>query len=218
MAGAGFPRWRPLLGGSFPCVQALRTLWTLEPPGSLQVMFRFPPVCTRERAVRGVGCLSLCSFPTDAAFPSGLLAGAVLPQPSACVRDAPSEGARNQQAAWPSATAQGEGGAQGAAVPLARVFHQHRQFLLRSGRLCVFQSIPATCLPATARPRRLLGILTSATLVASLSLSEPGGRSWICLLLLPRLLTKSLQQGQWMRHHCQYPPPGPLLLCDDFRE
>lgn len=168
MAGAGSPRRRPLPGGGFPCVQALRTPWTLEPPGSRQVMFQFPPVCAGERG-RGWG---VCPFalsrrmPPSPRVPSRRKPGCR--GPSACVRDAPSEGTWSQQAPWPSATAQGEGGAQGVVPPLARVFHRRRrQFFLSSSRLCAFQSIPATCLPATARLRRLLRILASATLVAS---------------------------------------------------
>ena len=72
--------------------------------------------------------------------------------PSACVRDAPSEGTRCQRAAWPAATA--SGARRGAAPPgsqLARVFRSHRQFLLRSARLRGVSE--PSCLPPVPRHR-----------------------------------------------------------------
>lgn len=134
LAGPGPLRRRPVRGrGLFPCLGYAHPvdLGTAGVSGYVSVS-----ACVLPRG-RGWGVCPLAL--SRLMLPSPRVASWRRPGghgPSACVRDALSEGTRCQPAAWLTATA--SRGAQGAAPPgseLTRVFCHHRQFLLQSGRL-----------------------------------------------------------------------------------
>lgn len=156
-------RLAALWGRGLLCAPALRTPWTLEPPGSLWVTPRFRP---RERARMGAGACAPSLSSTAAALCTCFLPGRGR---RACVRDARSEGTRCQRAAWPSATSSG-GRAAGAAPPgsqLARVFRSHGQFPLTSPGPAGFTApdhLPPGRRQSTEAPWALWGRLAPARL------------------------------------------------------